>query len=236
MSVAILQARMSSKRLPGKVMAPILGKPMLARQIERIQRSRRLARLVVATSDQASDDPIEALCEKIGADCFRGSLDNVLGRFVGAVQAFPADTVVRLTADCPLTDWRLIDDCIVLHEQTGADYTSNIIERTYADGLDVEVMKRAAIEAADRDASAQDEREHVTPFLYRHPERFQIVHMRQEIDEAAMRWTVDNEADLDMTRAVYEALHHNNPDFDRFDVLHFLRANTRISEMNHALG
>lgn len=236
MSVAVLQARMSSRRLPGKVMAPIMGKPMLARQIERTLRATRVGRLVVATSDQASDDPIAALCEKLDVACFRGSLDDVLGRFVGAVRAYPADHVVRLTADCPLTDWRLIDDCIALHEQMGADYTSNIIERTYADGLDVEVMKRSAIEAADREAVAQDEREHVTPFLYRHPARFHVVHMRQGVDEAAMRWTVDNEADLDMTRAVYEALYPINPDFDRHDVLKFLQNNIRVSEMNHALG
>ncbi|WP_395648232.1 cytidylyltransferase domain-containing protein [Terricaulis sp.] len=236
MSVAILQARMSSRRLPGKVMAPILGMPMLARQIERIGRASRVQRLVVATSDRPSDDPIAGLCERIGVACFRGSLEDVLGRFTAAVRAYPADTVVRLTADCPLTDWRLIDECIALHERMNADYTSNIIERTYADGLDVEVMKRAAIEAADREASAQDEREHVTPYLYRHPERFRIVHMRQDADEAAMRWTVDNEADLDMTRAVYAALHSKNPDFDRHDVLKFLQANIRVAEMNHALG
>lgn len=237
MILAILQARMSSRRLPGKVLSPVFGAPMLARQVERVSRAKRIDKLVVATSAEASDDPIEALCGQLGVICYRGSLDDVLGRFAGAARTHgPADHIVRLTADCPLADWDVIDDCVALHLKAGADYTSNIIERSYPDGLDVEVMKRATLERADAEAPAGDAREHVTPYIYCSPDRFSIVHMVQGEDQAAMRWTVDGPADLDMTCAVYEALYPANPAFNRFDVLAFLQANRRVVEMNHALG
>ena len=219
MILAILQARMSSSRLPGKVLAPVLGEPMIGRQIERVGRARSIDRLVVATSDDPSDDPLAAYVERLGAPVFRGSLQDVLGRFTAAADAFgPAEHIVRLTADCPLTDPTVIDACVALHLETGADYTTNGQQRTYPVGLDVEALPAAALATADREASDPYDREHVTAFLYRRPERFKLAHLRQAVDRSALRWTVDHPADLEFVRRVYEALYPTKPDFTSADV------------------
>jgi spore coat polysaccharide biosynthesis protein SpsF len=220
-TLAILQARPSSRRLPGKVLADVLGQPMLARQIERVARAKRVDELVVATSDEPSDDGIAALCRELGVACFRGSLDDVLGRFYAAAAAQsprPAH-VVRLTGDCPLADPALIDAVIELHLSSGADYTSNALERRFPDGLDVEAMRFEALEAAQREARGAAQREHVTPYLYEHPGRFALASLRCERDLAALRFTVDEPADLRFVQRVYAALYPANPAFGWRDVL-----------------
>jgi spore coat polysaccharide biosynthesis protein SpsF len=218
--LAILQARMSSRRLPGKVLAPVLGQPMIQRQIERIRHARRLDRLVVATSITRDDDAIAELCSAIGQPCFRGSLDDVLGRFVGALDAYgPADHVVRLTADCPLIDWSIIDRCVDEHITAGADYTSNAIVRTFPDGLDVEVIRSDALRMVNADTQDSASREHVTPSIYGRPDRFQVRHVTQPENLAALRWTVDNADDLAFVREVYAHLYERNPMFTPDDIL-----------------
>ena len=218
--LAILQARMSSRRLPGKVLAPVLGLPMIQRQIERIRFSATIDRLVVATSSMSGDDAIAALCNKIDQPCFRGSLDDVLGRFVTALDRYgPADHVVRLTADCPLIDWNVIDLCVREHIASGADCTSNAIIRTFPDGLDVEVIRSSALRAAAAAAQDRESREHVTPFIYAHPETFRIRHVTQSEDLAKLRWTVDYPDDLAFVREVYALLYERNPRFTSQDIL-----------------
>lgn len=218
--LAILQARMSSRRLPGKVLAPVLGRPMIDRQIERIRYSIAIDKLVVATSTGRDDDEIAAFCDMIGQPCFRGSLNDVLGRFVGALDnTGPAGDVVRLTADCPLIDWTIIDRCVQEHIAAGSDYTSNAIVRTFPDGLDVEVIRSTALREANVEARDHESREHVTPFIYSRPERFKIKHVTQEDDLAALRWTVDHPDDLAFVREVYASLYDRNPRFTSDDVL-----------------
>jgi spore coat polysaccharide biosynthesis protein SpsF len=218
--LAILQARMSSHRLPGKVLAPVLGRPMIQRQIERIRHARAIDRLVVATSAMSGDDAIAELCLATGQLFFRGPLDDVLGRFVGALDAYgPADHVVRLTADCPMIDWTVIDRCVTEHLASGADYTSNAIVRTFPDGLDVEVVKSSALRIADADAQDRESREHVTPFIYSSTDRFQVRHVTQPENLAALRWTVDNADDLAFVREVYAHLYDRNPRFTSDDIL-----------------
>jgi spore coat polysaccharide biosynthesis protein SpsF len=218
--LAVLQARMSSRRLPGKVLASVLGQPMIQRQIERIRHAQRIDKLVVATSDMHDDDQIAALCDAIGQPCYRGPLDDVLGRFVGALDAYgPADHVVRLTADCPLIDWTIIDRCVSEHLAAGADYTSNAIQRTFPDGLDVEVLSADALRTASANAQDNESREHVTPFVYSNPDRFRICHVTQSEDLAALRWTVDNVDDLAFVREVYSHLYQGNPLFTSGDIL-----------------
>src|SRR6266567_3469950 len=235
MILGIVQARMSSTRLPGKVLKPILGRPMLGRQIDRVRRSRRIDRLVVATSVDPSDDAIAEFCSKEGIACFRGPLDDVLARFQGAVEFFgPAEHIVRLTADCPLIDWTVIDDAIELHLRTGADISGNTIERSYPDGLDVEVMTGAALEKAHREAEDMYEREHVTPYLYRHPELFRPVHLVQGPDLAAWRWTVDTPDDFRMVEAVFAGLLPVKEDFIQRDILDFLSFHPEIAAINAA--
>jgi spore coat polysaccharide biosynthesis protein SpsF len=220
MILGVLQARMSSTRLPGKVMRDLVGRPMIDRQIERLRRARMLDGLVVATSDDASDDPLAEHLAREGVGVFRGPLHDVLARFVGALEAFgPADHVVRLTADCPLTDWRVLDAVARLHLEEGNDYTSNDLERTFPHGLDVEIVRAEALRAAARAATDPAEREHVTPFVYNRPNRFRLGCLKQAADQSAERWTVDTPADFDFVRRVYERLYSANPAFTSEDVL-----------------
>jgi spore coat polysaccharide biosynthesis protein SpsF len=218
--LTILQARMSSTRLPGKVLRPLAGAPMLQRQIERVRRARRIGRLVVATSTDPADDPVEVLCLELRVACYRGPLDDVLARFQGAVEAFgPTDHVVRLTGDCPLADWDVIDTTIACHLETGADYTSNTLTLTFPKGQDVEVMRAEHLAAAAREATEPYEREHVTPFLYRHPERFHLANLERDTPAADLRWTVDTPEDFAFVSRVYAALYPANPAFTSDDVI-----------------
>lgn len=215
MNLAILQARMSSSRLPGKVLSPLFGEPMIFRQIERLARARRIDRLVVATSTDGSDDALAEACAARGVAVFRGSLDDVLDRFAGALDLFPeAKTVIRVTADCPLADWTVVDEVIAHLETTGADYASNTpAERTYPHGLDVEVMRREALLDAWRDGRDPYEREHVTPYIYRRPETYRLQFVSRTPSLAHLRWTVDYPADLEFVRDVYARLYPADPAF-----------------------
>lgn len=211
---------MSSSRLPGKVLADVAGMPMLGRQVERLRRSRRMDELVLATSDQASDDAVADYAARLDLTVVRGDLDDVLGRFALALDAYPeATTVVRMTADCPLTDWRVLDAVIDHRAATSADYASNTPQvRTYPHGLDVEVMTAAALRTALFEATDPYDREHVTPFLYRGPQRFRLEFLSQSPSLAHLRWTVDHPEDLNFVRHVYAALYEENPDFAMADI------------------
>ena len=237
MILAVLQARMSSSRLPGKVLKPLLGEPMILRQIERLQRCHRVDHLVVATSVDASDDVLASVLESANVPVHRGPLHDVLSRFAGALTAFgPADHVVRLTADCPLTDPQLIDELIELHVAGCFDYTSNVRVLTYPDGLDAEIMTAGVLCAAAAEATSPAHREHVTPWIYENPQRFQIGSMIQVENMGAMRWTVDRPEDFAMVAAVYGALYPVHPAFGRADVLTFLKAHPEVAALNKALG
>jgi spore coat polysaccharide biosynthesis protein SpsF len=223
MILAVLQARMSSTRLPGKVMADLMGAPMILRQIERLRRARRLDRIVVATSTDASDDGLAAMLALHDVAVHRGALDDVLARFAGALQAHPAEVLVRLTADCPLADPQVVDATIGLLVERGLDYAANTpAHRTYPRGLDVEVMRAEGLLRAAREANDPYEREHVTPFLYRHPELFAQDFISQEADEGEVRWTVDRPDDLEFVREVYRALYPETPAFTSDDVRAFV--------------
>jgi spore coat polysaccharide biosynthesis protein SpsF (cytidylyltransferase family) len=217
--LAILQARMSSSRLPGKVLAPVLGQPMLLRQIERLRRCREIDRLVVATSTDPSDDPVAAVCRDAGVRVFRGSLTDVLGRFVEAARPHAPAIVVRLTADCPLTDPSVVDRVIRFFETSDCDYASNCIVRTFPRGLDVEVMRWACLEEAAKEAVLPGHREHVTPFLRAHPERYRLGNLSDPVDRSQLHWTVDEPEDLAFVRLVYERLYPTRPDFATGDIL-----------------
>jgi spore coat polysaccharide biosynthesis protein SpsF len=219
MAVAILQARMSSTRLPGKVMKLLAGRPMIERQLERLRRSTSLDRLIVATSDDVSDDPLAGHLQEIGVEVFRGPLADVLDRYVGAARAFGVQgVVVRLTADCPLADPGVIDAVVRLHAELGVDYVSNGRRRTYPRGLDVEVFGLDALLVAGREATDPYDREHVTPFIYRNPDRFTLGELVQATDESDLRWTVDTPEDFAFVERVYAALYLGNPEFTSDDV------------------
>lgn len=230
--VAILQARTSSNRLPGKVLRPLLGQPMIQRQIERLRRAKNISRLVLATSVDPSDDELAAFAASIGVDVVRGSLDDVLSRFMTAVARFPAETYVRLTGDCPLTDPAVIDRLIEKHRASGADYASNCETPTFPDGLDAEVMTADALKRADREAKQAADREHVTLYIRQHPQAFRLENMESGRALGDERWTVDTKEDLAFVEAVYQRLYAGNPAFGMEDVLRCLEKEPNLREIN----
>ena len=232
MILALLQARISSSRLPGKVMLPLCGEPMLARQIERVLRSTRIDKLVVATSDLPEDRCLAGVAEAAGVGCFMGALDDVLDRFYHAARPHQADAVVRLTGDCPLIDWNVIDRCIDTMEEGGFDYVSNTLQPTWPDGLDVEVMTFAALAIAHREAENAVQREHVTPFINRDPARFRLGSVQNDVDLSAFRWTVDEPADYAFVARIYDGLFPTNPAFTTDDVLALLAREPALLEIN----
>jgi spore coat polysaccharide biosynthesis protein SpsF (cytidylyltransferase family) len=232
MILGLLQARTSSMRLPGKVMLPLAGAPMLARQVERIRRSAWTDKWVLATTDRPEDDCVAELAERVGIDSFRGSLDDVLDRFYRAAEPRRPDYVVRVTGDCPLIDWELIDRCITFTRDGGYDYGSNALRPTWPDGLDVEVLTFAALAQAWQEARGPLEREHVTPFINTRPDRFHLGSLENDVDRSAMRWTVDEPRDYEFVCRVYAALFPGNPAFDTADILRLLSEQPELAALN----
>jgi spore coat polysaccharide biosynthesis protein SpsF len=231
--LGILQARVSSSRLPGKVLKPILGRPMLRHQLDRVRRARSLDALVVATSVDASDDPIQALCADADVTCFRGSLDDVLDRFYQTAIAYSPRLVVRLTGDCPLTDPELIDRVVAFFDADAFDIAGTA--ETYPDGLDVEVVRFAVLEHAWKHATRPSDREHVTLYVHRQPERFRVGRYPSGTDLSQMRWTVDEPEDFELVRRVYEALYPRNPAFATDDILALLAARPELLALNRGI-
>ncbi len=228
-TLAIIQARMASRRLPGKVLAPIYGKPMILRQLERVARAKSLDQIVVATSTNSSDDELVELLVAEGFDTHRGSQDDVLSRFLEVIDLYAPQTVVRLTADCPLTSPSVIDDLVAAFDASETDYLSNTIRPTFPDGLDVEVVRSDALKRLALFPMDRDEREHVTLGVYRRHEIFQIRNVESPVDLSNLRWTVDTPPDLEFVRGVYENLYLRNPEFEYWDVLEFLQRNPELS-------
>lgn len=235
MIAIIVQARMSSTRLPGKVLADISGAPSLQRQLERLYRCTQAQAVVVATSDDPSDDPIARLCAEQSVPLHRGSLHDVLARFAGAAEAFGTTLAVRVTADCPLIDPQILDQTVHLHLRDGNQYTANALERRYPKGLDVEVIDVDALRLANKQAVEPYDREHVTSYFYRHPERFRIGQLRNPLDLGDLRWTVDYPQDLEFVRQVFAALYPSQPAFGMADVLELLRRQPQLSQINQHL-
>ncbi len=213
--VIVVQARTGSTRLPGKVLAPLGGRPMLRYQLDRLLAGTRHL-VVVATSTLDRDDAVAALAATVGVECVRGPETDVLARFVAVLDAHPeADAVIRLTGDCPLVDPALVEEVWSTHVRAGADYTSNVFPRTYPKGLDVEVVSAAALRTAAAESVDPDEREHVLPFVYRRPNRFRLAaviartadqdqEQVHDLDLAHARWVVDTAPDLDEIRRIVD--------------------------------
>ena len=232
-SVAIIQARAGSTRLPGKVLMDLAGKTVLERVVERVSRFTLVDELIVATSNLRADDTIVTECARIGAATFRGSESDVLDRFVGAADATGADVCVRLTADCPLLDPGVSDSIIsvFLEADGAADYASNKIPQSFPRGLDTEVFSRDALGRAAREARESYERTHVTAYMYRHPERFSLISVTSDIDRADWRWTVDTAEDLEFVRQIYSRL-DGMADFSWHDVVALLEEEPSLKWIN----
>jgi spore coat polysaccharide biosynthesis protein SpsF len=231
--VAIIQARVGSTRLPGKVLEDIAGEPMLARVVNRTRRAKTLDTVVVATTTETVDDAIIHLCRAHGWTCFRGSEQDLLDRYYQAASACKATAIVRITSDCPLIDPEIIDRVAseLLFHYPEVDYASNNLTRTFPRGLDVEAMIFEALQQAWREDRNPAWREHVTPYIYRHPEIFALRNVSSDdIDYSYMRWTVDTPDDLTFVRKIYG--HLRNDAFTWREVLHLLEMHPEWLNIN----
>lgn len=228
--VAIIQARMSSTRLPSKVMKPICGKPIIWHVVNRLKAARYLDEVMVATTTHASDDVIEEWCSLTGVPSHRGSLDDVLSRYFEAAQKAGAKTVVRITADCPLIEPELVDRAIEKFSEGVYDHVG--VDSSYPDGLDCEVFSFDALNKAHHEARLSSEREHVTPYIWKNPGLFRLGAIKSQVDLSHMRWTVDDEKDLRLVTGIYEALYRGEEVFHMSEILSFLKKNSSLLEIN----
>jgi len=230
-TVAIVQARMGSTRLPGKVKLPLLGQPVLSRVMRRAGRARTLDEVVVATTTRPDDDAIVALAEREGWPVVRGSETDLLDRYLLAARTHDAEVVVRITSDCPLIDPDVIDATVDAFHAADVDYASNTLEPpTYPRGLDVEVVSRPALERAGREDADPAWREHATPFVYRHPELFRLLRVPADDDHSDLRWTLDTPEDYRLISRIYEAL--DRDDFGWREALALVEANPSWTALN----
>jgi spore coat polysaccharide biosynthesis protein SpsF len=229
--VAIIQARIGSTRLPGKVLKDIGGRTMLARVVRRTRRATLLDEVVVATTVKTADEAIVAECVRLGVPVFRGDEQDVLDRYYRAAQAHQAQAVVRITSDCPLIEPRVIDKVLRAFLDARPDYASNSLGRTYPRGLDTEVMTLSALEHAWRQAQDAFERVHVTPYLYRNPKLFKLLSVTNDQNYGDYRWTVDTPEDLTFVRQVYERL-GNDDSIGWTDVLALLAREPALVGLN----
>lgn len=232
--VSTVEARMGSTRLPGKTMAPILGRPMLELLTERLRRAKRIHQIVVSTTDQAADDVIEELAHRLGVGCFRGSCDDVLDRVLRAAHTYQADLIVEMTADCPLLDSTVVDEVIDLFMSGTYDYVSNVLERTYPRGLDTQVFPtRLLAEVAELTQDPVD-RENVALYVYERPDQYRLSNLvaPPEIRRPDLRLTVDTQEDLTLVREIYQRLYPEKPDFSIRDVVRLLDEHPELTQIN----
>jgi glutamate-1-semialdehyde 2,1-aminomutase len=230
MTIAFIQARMESIRLPNKVMKLVNGKPLIEYLLLRVSKAKLINKVVVATSVNSNNDPLVSFVNSIGFETFRGSEQDVLCRFYEAAKFYNATTVLRITADCPLVDPNIIDSMMEDYFKSDSDYTTNTLPPTYPDGLDVEVFSFKSLERTYREASAPNEREHVTPYI-RYSGKFTIQNRINEIDYSDRRWTVDEEDDFEVVANVFK---YFNPDiyFDWNKIIEFENLNPDFFQKN----
>jgi spore coat polysaccharide biosynthesis protein SpsF len=249
-TVAIIQARMGSTRLPGKVLLDLAGQPMLARVVERVRHARLVDEVLVATTTDAGDEAIAGLCVARDYPVHRGSVQDVLDRYYQAARSAGAGVVVRITADCPVIDPALIDATLSTLQEQAADLAATRLpppwKRTYPIGLDVEACTFSALERAWKEASASFQREHVMPYLYEgvaplavtpqlamgtSQNGFRVVQLNHEPDHGSLRWTVDTPEDLELLRHIY-AHFEGRDDFTWQDVLAFYESDPALRRIN----
>ena len=236
MILAIVQARMASTRLAGKVLRPIDGKPMIGYLFERLKMSEKIQKIVLATSVDSSNDPLCGYVQSLNLDIYRGDEQDVLDRFYQAALKFSATTIVRITADCPLIDPVIVDQVIALYENGGFDYVRTSGEPpAFPDGLDTEVFNFTSLEAAWKNACLNSEREHVTPYILKSNE-FKKTNLIPQKDYSNERWTVDNEEDFILIRTLLEDLYSKGAYFGMNDILKYKKTNPLIFKINEHIN
>jgi len=233
-TVAIIQTRMASTRLPGKVLMPISGKPMLQWVVERISASVEIDDIVIASTRNPLDDAIADAAKKIGVACFRGSEEDVLLRYLEAARQFNAEFIVRICSDSPLVDPELIDETILTFKraQPGIEFCCNHIPQQYPLGLDTQIFSLSALERANQLASKAYERSHVTIYMYEHLDQFEVHNVVPNLAFGEHRWTVDTPEDLEFVRQVYAHLIEEKPNFTWHDILSLLDQNPELMTLN----
>lgn len=237
MITAIVQARMGSTRLPGKVLLDIQGKPLLEHVIDRVSASKLINQLVIATTANEKDKAIIDFAQRRGIAYYVGSEDDVLDRFYQTAKIYRVKTIVRITPDDPFKDPEVIDKVVgyYLKHKKSVEYVSNTIKPTYPEGLDVEVFSAEALGKAWKEAKKSSEREHVTPYIWNHPERFRLANIENDEDLSHLRWTLDTEADLQFAREIYARLYHGQV-FLMKDILAVLRAEPELAQINQGIA
>lgn len=237
-TVAVIQVRMGSTRLPGKALMRAAGKPLLGHLIERLKRARLVDQIVVATTVNREDDAIGALCETMGIGCYRGSAEDVLGRVVGALQAYQADIHVEIHGDGPLLDWRVIDELIARFHGTKCDVATNAQTITYPPGLEAWVYPTRLLEDVERVAKEPEYRESPSRYVMRHPDRYTIVNQEapQHLRRPDVYLEVDEAVDFELLREVIEALYPGNAAFTTEEILAFLDARPGLVARNQNVG
>lgn len=230
---AIIQARCGSTRFPNKVFALIEGKPLLWHVVNRLKHATKIDDIIVATTVSEKDDKIEEWCKENNVHYFRGNEENVLNRYYSASEAFPSDYVVRITADDPFKEPKVIDAVITKLIEEGYDHVTNNLPPSFPEGLDCEAFKKSALDRSEKEAETAFEREHVTQYIYHHPEIFKIGNVRNAENLSYLRWTVDKDVDFEMVKAVYA---HRNPANEGIllmdEILQILRDNPEIEKIN----
>lgn len=233
--VAIIQARLGSTRLRGKVLLDLEGRTVLEHVIRRVKSSKLVNDVIVATTINKDDLEIVKLCANLGISVYCGSEDDVLDRYYQVARLFKPDHIVRITSDCPLIDPKLIDEVITLHVGEKADYTSNTIKETYPDGEDIEVFTFAALKEAWKKANMSSEREHVTPFMRKIP-AFKLINLESDRDLSHKRWTLDNPEDYQFIKLIYKNIYNKNIDFGMVEILEFIDKNPDIEKINQNIN
>ena len=233
-TVAIVQARMSSSRLPGKIMRPVVGKPLLELLVERLKRARRVDEVVIATTTNDGDDQVESLTQRLGIGCFRGSEHDVLDRVLRAAHAAQADVIVEITGDCPLIDFQVIDNLVDVYQRNDYDYVANVLRRTYPRGLDTQVFATSVLEEVTCLTNDPVDHEHVSLYIYEHPERFKLHNVESGLPEEYwdLRLTVDTADDFELVRRVYEELYPVNPAFTLKDIIELVQRQPELRDIN----
>ncbi len=237
MVIAIIQARMGSTRLPAEVLSDIQGKPLLEHVIDRVGMARLIDSIIIATTVNEKDKAIIRFAKDLGIPYYVGSENDVLDRFYQMAKKYTAETIVRITPDDPFKDPEVIDKVVsyYLNHKESVDYVSNTIKPTYPEGLDVEVFSFEALEKAWKEAKKPSEREHVTPYIWNHPELFRLANVENDEDLSLYRWTLDNEADLRFTQEVYARLYQGQV-FLMKDILALLNAEPELSRINQGIA
>jgi spore coat polysaccharide biosynthesis protein SpsF len=230
--LTIIQARKGSTRLASKVLLDLEGKTVLEHVIRRIQQSRLTSEFIVATTINRDDLAIVKLCADLGVSVYCGCEEDPLERYYQATRLFGGAHIVRIKADCPLIDPMIVDDAIRLHLSSGADYTTNTLQRTFPVGQDVEILNRQTLTRVWQSAELFSEREHITLYVPKHPELFQISHLKQIEDLSLKRWTMDTPEDYELLSIIFKNLYPVNPMFGMREVLNFLSANFELEKIN----